>query len=41
MIFFLKATVVMSQLVYWLVLRDETREDAVWDACLLLPDKGA
>lgn len=32
----LKVVVVMSQLVYWMLLRDDGREQVVWNACLNL-----
>ena len=34
MIALLKVAFIMGQLFYWLILRDETREDLIWDACL-------
>lgn len=30
----LKVVVVMSQLVYWMLLRDDGREQVVYEACL-------
>ena len=30
----LKVAVIMGQLVYWLILKDDGRDEVVWDACV-------